>query len=150
MPTGDYDQARLINPGKNRWAFKPQLAWGTLLDQATWFTVNGAVEFYQDNDEYFGGRTLGQKPLATIDAHYSRNLNKAVWLSADAIWTVGGETEINGVDQDNEQSILRLGVSGSMNFSPTDAVSVALTRTVARKDHTPAVTVFQISYSKAW
>lgn len=150
MPTGDYDAGRLINPGKNRWAFKPQLAWGTPIDPATWFTVNGAVEFYQDNDDYFGGRTLAQKPLLTVDAHYSRNLNRAVWLSADAIWTVGGETEIDGVDQGNEQNTLRLGISGSMNFSPTDAVGMSLTRTVARKDTTPAATAFQINYSKAW
>ena len=150
MPTGDYDPNRLINPGKNRWAIKPQLAWGTPIDRATWVTVNGAIELHQDNDDYFGGRTLAQKPLVTIDAHYSRNLNKAVWLSADAIWAVGGDTRIAGVDQDNQQNTLRLGVSGSMNFSPTDAVSMAVTRTVARESHTPQATTFQVNYSKAW
>lgn len=150
MPTGDYDPGRLINPGKNRWAVKPQLAWGTPIDRATWFTINGALELYQDNDEYFGGRTLSQNPLGTIDVHYSKNLNKAVWVSADAIYTFGGETKIDGVKQDNEQSTLRLGLSGSMNFSATDAVSVAVTRTVAKESHTADATTFQISYSKAW
>lgn len=150
MPTGDYDGGRLINPGKNRWAIKPQFAWGTPLDQATWLTVNGALEFYQDNDDYFGGRTLSQNPLGTIDMHYSKNLNKAMWISADAIYTFGGETEIDGVKQGNEQNTLRLGASGSMNFSPADAVSVAVTRTVVKESHTPDATTFQISYSKAW
>lgn len=150
MPTGDYDAERLINPGKNRWAIKPQLSWGTPVDSATWFTVNGAVELFQDNDDYFRDRTLAQKPLATFDAHYSRNLNRAVWLSADAIWAVGGETEIAGVDQDNAQNTLRLGVSGSMNFTPTDAVSMGVTRTVARESYTPQATTFQINYNKAW
>lgn len=150
MPTGDYDTGRMINPGKNRWAIKPQLAWGMPIDQATWLTVNGAVEFYQDNDEYFGDRILKQDPLGIIDAHYSRNLNKAVWLSADAIWTFGGETRVSGVDQDNAQNTLRLGVSGSMNFTPSDAVSMAVTRTVAKESHTSDATTFQINYSKAW
>ena len=35
MPTGDYDKGRLINPGKNRWAVKPQLSWGRPVDAAT-------------------------------------------------------------------------------------------------------------------
>lgn len=150
MPTGSYESTRLINPGRNRWAFKPQLAWGTPVGTTDWFTVNGAVEFYQKNDDYFTNRTLKQDPLLTIDAHYSRSLNKAVWVAADAIFTTGGETEIDGVKQGNEQNTLRLGVSGSMNFSPTDAVSMGLTRTVVKENHTPHATNLQISYSKIW
>lgn len=150
MPTGSYKETRLINPGKNRWAFKPQLAWGTPIDDKTWFTMNGAVELYQDNDDYFGGGKLEQDPLVTIDGHYSVNMNRAAWVSADAIWTTGGETEVNGVAKGNRQNTLRLGISGSMNFSPTDAVSAAITTTVAKKDYTANATTFQISYSKIW
>lgn len=150
MPLGRYDEARLINPGKNRWAFKPQLAWGTPAGQGAWFTVNGAAEFYTSNDEYFLGRTQEQDPLFILDAHYSKNLNQALWLSMDAIYTSGGETKVDGVGQDNQQNTLRLGFSGSMNFSPTDAISAGITRTVLKESHTADATNFQVSYSKIW
>lgn len=149
-PTGSYDSNRLINPGKNRWALKPQLAWGSPITAQDWITVNGAVEFYQENDAYYRGRSLKQDPLATIDMHYSRSLNRAMWVSADAIYTYGGETRVDGQRKDNEQNTLRLGVSGSMSLSPTDAVSMAVTRTVAKQSHTADATTFQINYSKAW
>lgn len=150
MPTGDYDKNRLINPGKNRWAIKPQFAWGTPIDRASWFSINGAVEFYQDNDDYIGGRTLSQDPIATIEAHFSKNLNRALWLSADAVYTMGGETEIDGVKQENEQNTLRVGFSGSMNVSPTNAVTMAVLKTVAKESHTADATTFMINYSMAW
>lgn len=35
-------------------------------------SINGAVEFYHDNDDYIGGRTLSQDPIATIEAHPAR------------------------------------------------------------------------------
>lgn len=150
MPTGSYDPDRLINPGKNRWAVKPQLALGTPVTPSSWLTANAAVEFYQDNDQYFGGRTLGQSPVFTIDAHYSVNLNRAIWVSADAIYTAGGETKIEGVAQDNVQNTLRLGLSGNLNLTPVDAISVGFMTTVAKESYTANATTFQVSYSTAW
>lgn len=150
MPTGSYDADRLVNAGKNRWAFKPQLSWGTPIGSATWLTANGMVQFFQDNDAYFGNSRLSQKPLATIEAHYSVNLNQAIWLSADAIFTTGGETAIDNVDKNNRQNTLRLGLSGNLNLTPVDAINVGFTTTVAKESYTADATTFQISYSKAW
>lgn len=108
------------------------------------------MEFYQDNDDYLGNRTLSQDPLALIDMHFSRNLNRAIWGSVDAIYAFGGETAVDGVEKDNRQNTLRLGLSGSMNFSATDAISLAVTTTVAKESYTADATTFQINYSKAW
>ena len=33
MPTGQYDPARLINPGTNRWGFKPEIGISQTLGQ---------------------------------------------------------------------------------------------------------------------
>lgn len=149
-PTGSYHSDRLINPGKNRWAFKPQLAWGKPTRPGEWLSINGAVEFYGKNDSYFRERTQKQSELFVVDMHYSKNLNPAVWVAVDAIYSHGGEVRIDGTHQDNEQRTLRLGLSGSMNFSATDAVSAGVTRTAMKEKHTPSATNLQISYSRIW
>jgi hypothetical protein len=54
--------------------------------------------------------TLSQKPLFLIEGHASRSLLPALWVSADAYYNVGGETGINGVNQNNAANMLRLGM----------------------------------------
>jgi hypothetical protein len=72
-PTGQYDATRLINPGTNRWAFKPELGlsqrWGHwLLDTygAVWlFTTNH--EFFSHNQFSPGVNTQAQSPARLKD-----------------------------------------------------------------------------------
>src|SRR3984957_21231685 len=53
--------------------------------------------------------TLAQRPLLRLEEHLSRNLTDALWLSADAFYNLGGETSIDGIDQDNMANTLRIG-----------------------------------------
>ncbi len=149
-PTGKYDRDRLVNIGKNRWAFKPQLSYGIPLQPGQWLAINGNVEFYTANDAYLGALTLDQNPLMTVEAHYSRNLTRALWLSADAYYSYGGETSINSVDQGNTQSTLKLGLSGSLNLTPADAIAVSAVHSVWKRDETPETFTFAINYNHAW
>jgi Putative MetA-pathway of phenol degradation len=150
VPTGKYDAEKLLNVGKNRWVFKPQLSWGQPYDWGGLLAVNANVQIFTDNDEHRGSSVLEQDALFSIEAHYSQNLTKAFWLSADAFYSYGGETSIDGVDQDNLQSTLKLGVSGSFNFTPVDAVTVAFNSTVLKRDSTPDGQTFSINYNHAW
>lgn len=149
-PTGLYVAENLVNIGKNRWTFKPELSYGVPVGKGGLFALNGYVDIFTDNRQASRSRTLSQDPLWSIEGHFSQNLSPALWLSADAYWSYGGETSLNGVAQDNLQSTLRLGVSGSQNLTPVDAVSFAYSRSVVRRDSTPASTLFQINYSRAW
>ena len=56
-----------------------------------------------------GAQTLSQKPLLRLEEHVSRNLTDALWLSIDAYYNLGGETSIDGIDQDNMANTLRIG-----------------------------------------
>jgi len=62
LPTGQYMDDKLINLGENRFVFRPQL--GVLHTRNHW-TVEGTAEvaFYTDNDDFFNGKRLEQKPL---------------------------------------------------------------------------------------
>ncbi len=149
-PTGRYDPNRLVNIGANRWAFKPQLSYGIPLQPDEWLTFNGNIEFFTDNDRYRGVSTLSQNPLATVEAHYSRNLTRALWLSADAYYSYGGETSVNSIGRDDTQSTLKLGVSGSLNLTPVDAIAVSATHSVWKRDYTPDTFTLAINYNHAW
>ena len=45
----------------------------------------------------------------SLEGHASRNLTDGLWLSADAYYNVGGETTIDGTNQDNMANTLRVG-----------------------------------------
>jgi len=150
MPTGQYDRFRQVNVGKNRWAIKPQLSWGKYFTDDSLLAINTNVQFFSENDEYMGLGKLRQDPIFTLEAHYSKNLHPALWVSADAFYHYGGETKRNGVKQGDRQSTLLLGLSANMNISLTEAISVSYAQSVAKESYTPKVKTFSISFSKMW
>ncbi|TJZ75489.1 transporter [Chitiniphilus eburneus] len=146
-PTGSYDGNRTINIGANRWAFKPELAFGHPFGNS-WIEVNGWLQWYTDNDNYQGGSTLSQDMKLGLEAHYSYNFTPAFWVSADVFYTWGGETQIDGTDQDNRADTWQMGVGAQLALSPKDAVSAAYINTVSKPDDAPDVQLFMLSYRR--
>ena len=100
MPTGDYKEDKLINLGKNRFAFQPQF--GVTHTRGKWtaeFTADAV--FYTDNDEFFNGNTLGQDPLYIIRANFIHTFRPGFWASAGIGYDYGGENSVNGINSDN-------------------------------------------------
>lgn len=149
-PTGSYKGSRLVNIGKNRWTFKPQLSYGKYLGPRMLVAVNANVQLFTANDEYKGSENQRQKALYGLESHISHDVGDRVWLSFDAIYAHGGTTKIDGVAQGNRQETLRLGASGSFNFDAATAVSASFTHSVAKKDYTPATTTFSINVNRAF
>lgn len=152
VPIGQYDRNKPVNFGGNRWVVKPQLAFNYHFGKSM-LSVNGNVSFYTENGEYFqpdGQGKLQQAPLGTLEAHYSYSFNRALWAAVDMVYSNGGQTRINGVKQDNAQNTLKLGVSGSFNFTPTDAVAASFLKTVSTPAGAANVKVFSINYNHAW
>ena len=102
-PTGQYDPARLINQGSNRWAFKPEI--GLSRRFGHWlFDAYGAVWFFTANPEFFshnvispGTNTRAEAPIAACESHVSYDLKPRFWTSLDINFWTGGRTSINGV-----------------------------------------------------
>ena len=70
--------------------------------------------FYQDNDNFFGGRRREQEPIHALQAHLVRRFESGVWLAADYTRYRGGETTTDGLPNANLQSNARLGVTFSV------------------------------------
>ncbi len=67
-PLGQYDSAKLINLGTNRWSFKPEV--GISRARGKWvFEGMAGVWLFTDNTDFVGGRTREQDPIAAMQVH---------------------------------------------------------------------------------
>jgi hypothetical protein len=100
LPTGNYQEDKLLNLGQNRFVFRPQL--GFVHNHGKWTTeLTGEVAFYTDNDEFFNGNTLEQKPMYILIGHLMRSFKPGQWLGVSFGGEYGGEFTLNGVDKDD-------------------------------------------------
>jgi len=97
-PTGQYDPAKLVNLGANRWAFKPEVGlsrrWGYwVLD------TYGGVWFYTSNHNFYTGTNVQtQNPIFAFEGHLSYDVKPRLWASLDGNFWVGGATTLNGAE----------------------------------------------------
>ena len=116
-PTGEYDPARLVNIGSNRWAFKPEL--GVSIPLGKWFLEGAAgVWLFTDNDDFFGGKRREQNPLALLQLHGGYQFRPGFWLAADANYYRGGATTVDGSENDDLQADSRYGLTLSVRLAP--------------------------------
>jgi hypothetical protein len=112
-PTGEYHPDKLINVGTNRWAIKPEI--GVAKPIGRWYLEGIAgVWLFDDNDDFFGGHTREQEPLASIQAHVSYTFRPKLWLAFNTTWYDGGRSTIDGVRKDDRQSNSRVGLTLSV------------------------------------
>ena len=101
-PLGEYDSSRVVNIGTNRWSFKPELgmskAWGAL----TLELIPG-ITFFTTNHDFFGGKTLEQDPIYSLQGHLIYEFSPAFWAALNTTYYTGGRTTVNG---ENERDAL--------------------------------------------
>lgn len=82
----------------------------SFLDPAlTTIELSPSVQFFGDNDDPRGASTTSQGALPRIEAHLTRNVHKAVWVSLDGQYVYGGETSTDGRSNDDAQRAFELG-----------------------------------------
>jgi hypothetical protein len=124
MPVGQYDPAKLVNIGANRWAFKPQL--GISKPAGAWFLeCYVGTWFFGENNDYMGGARQRQAPIFSLQLHASYTFKPRLWLAFDATGYHGGQTSVNGVDKANLQSNTRLGVTLSLPLARSQSIKIA-------------------------
>jgi len=107
-PWSQYDDSKLINIGTNRWSFKPEVGISKAIGP---WTLEGtaAATFYTDNNDFFGGKTLSQDPLFSLQGHVIYGFRSGIWTSLDATYFAGGRTTVNGVLNSDLQQNWRIG-----------------------------------------
>lgn len=122
-PWSQYDDGKLVNIGTNRWSFKPEVGVSKAVGPWT-FEVAAAATFYTDNDDFFGGNTLSQDPIYSLQGHLIYGFRSGIWTSLDVTYYAGGRTSVNDVLNSDLQQNWRVG--GTVAFPVDRANSIKL------------------------
>ena len=132
MPTGQYDPARLVNPGSNRWAFKPEL--GISKPKGRWtFEANGGAWLFTTNENFLGTSRREQKPMASFQGGVIYTLRPRTWLSGNATFYTGGSTVLNGTVNEDRQRNARIGATFSLPLNQHQSLKVAWAKGVTTR-----------------
>jgi hypothetical protein len=127
VPLGEYMDDKLINLGENRFSFEPQV--GVVHTEGPWsFEMTGSIFLYTQNNDFFDGSTLRQDPLYAVQTHVVRTFDGGFWVSGGAAYGWAGDTQIQGVDQDDARSNLLYGVTSGFSLPPAHAFRVGYFR----------------------
>jgi hypothetical protein len=122
-PLGQYDPARFVNIGTNRWGAKPELGISRRLGH-WFFDVYLGVWLFSANDDY-QGRVRKQDPIMSTQTHVSYAFKPRLWAAFDANFYTGGRTSINGIPGNDLQRNSRVG--GTLSIPLTKHQSLKFT-----------------------
>ncbi len=127
-PTGQYDPAKLVNWGTNRWAFKPELGYSRRWRNWILDTYGGAW-FYTTNPQYYSPpnpKPQSENPIGSFEGHLSYDVKPRLWFSLDGNYWFGGATSLNGVaNPATRQRSSRVGVTASVPLGKHQSVKVS-------------------------
>ncbi len=126
-PIGQYDPTKFLNLGLNRWAIKLTLAGSYTLAKRVVLEGHFNSVFFTENDSFFNGNTLKQKPLLSTQFHATYIIKPGVWVAASIGRSYLGETVLNGEEQDNLQNTSRYGVVFSYKLKQHSALKLGFT-----------------------
>ena len=132
VPTGQYDNTRLVNIGTNRWYFRPELGASQALGPWT-LEVAGNATFYTDNDDFYGGNRREQEPIYALRSHVIYSFRPGVWASVDGTWFNGGRTSVNDEWNQDLQRNWRAGATLALPLSRHHSVKLYASRGVSAR-----------------
>ena len=128
-PTGQYDPAKLVNLGANRWTFKPEVAYSRFFGHVELDAYASVVLFTKNPDFYPGTRDQSQKPIGAFEAHLSYDVRPRLWVSLDANFWYGGRSSVDGVENAATlQKNSRIGLTASFPVTRHQSVKVGYAR----------------------
>jgi len=132
VPTGQYDPARLVNPGSNRWAFKPEVGISKPIGRWT-FEVMAGAWLFSANNSFLGTSRREQKSMASFQGGVIYTLRPRMWVSANTAFYSGGSTVINGTANNDRQKNARIGATFSYPLNQQQSLKVVWAKGVTTR-----------------
>ncbi len=147
-PTGQYDPARVINIGANRWAFKPEI--GVSHPLGKWI-LEGAlgIWLFTANNRFIGSSVRTQDPMGSFQAHVIRVLPHRTWVAFDGTFYTGARSHIDGRDNSDYQGNARLGATFGLAVSTRQAIKFSFFDGVDTRIGSD-IRSFGVSYNLIW
>lgn len=117
------------------------------------FELYAALKFFTTNTDAVAlipgaqSRELEQKAIGSLTGHAVYNFSSKWWTSVDAAWRTGGESRVDGTNQDNRQAVL--GIGAAVNYSPSiyHQFGMSYFSSVAQNEYGPEGSLFNIKYA---
>lgn len=123
IPVGQYDPEKLINLGQNRWGFRPRL--GMSRKTGNWsFELMGDVWLFTENSDFYGGKTVTQDPLWSLQANAIYQFPSGIWFGAALGGSRGGKVASDGVYGDSYQNNTRWAALFSYPLNPFQSLKL--------------------------
>jgi hypothetical protein len=150
-PTGLYHPDRLLNLGSNRWSFKPEIAVSHPFGPKQKWEFDGYANayFYTENTAYQGTEILRQKPLPGLEGHLSYSFTPSLWASLDTRYSFGGDTIVNGMNQNNAQQNFILGSEVNVSLNSQNSLVFEFAKALVHQNG-PTATGFAVKYLFSW
>jgi len=135
-PTGQYDPAKLINWGINRWAFKPEFGYTHAFGK-WWVDGYGGVWFFTRNQKSYaipGPKPQTENPIGSLEGHLSYDAKKyrektPLWFSLDGNFWYGGTTSLGGIaNPATRQTSSRVGFTAAFPLNQHQVVKTSFSR----------------------
>ncbi|WP_249977991.1 transporter [Vreelandella olivaria] len=129
VPTGDYDNNNPLNIGENRWKFELQTAYVKHLGEKWAVDMVADAVWYGDNDDYSESSLNLEQDLsfgAQLMGRYMPTASTSFGVGIGHNW--GGETRINGVQQDDEMDTSYMRLTATTFVTAQDQLQVQLGR----------------------
>ncbi len=148
VPTGQYDPARLVNPGSNRWAFKPEI--GISKPAGPWtFELMGGAWIFTTNNSFLGNSRREQKSMASFQGSVIYTLRRRMWVSGNTTFYSGGRTVINGTANNDRQKNARVGATFSYPLNQQQSLKIAWAKGVTTRIG-GNLNTFVVGWQYAW
>lgn len=119
IPVGSYDRKDSLNLGENRWRYALQAGYITGLTPKVSLDLVGDVTFYGENDELGAAKaTLKQDPSYQLQGFLRYHMSPQWDLRTGISHTFGGETELNGVNQDDKLATTKMTIGTAWFVTP--------------------------------
>lgn len=124
-PTGKYHNDRALNLGSNRWSARTELGISRALGRWA-LELIGGVWWFGDNNDFFNGMRLEQKPLYILKTHAIYSFRPGFWIGSSLGFGNGGRTSINGVARNTSQQNWRLGFTIAYPIDKNNGLNLTL------------------------
>jgi hypothetical protein len=120
VPLGQYDPARLLNIGTNRWAVKPEI--GVSQRAGRWYLdLYAGTWLFTANREFAIG-VRRQDPIGIAQANLTCTITSRVWASFSTNLYTGGRTSVAGLDRADYLHNSRMGGTLSIRLTRHQSV----------------------------
>lgn len=123
LPTGQYDKNDPLSLGENRWRFALQAGWIKPLTDKLTLDLAADFQIHGKNDDFGAqSQTRKQKTLYQFQGFLRHSVGDGNDVRIGLAHTAGGENEIDGVNQNDRQSLTKVSIGGSTFISPTQQI----------------------------